>query len=212
MKRTRKGAAVLFLAAVLTLGQPSLGKLYGDTSALTAYTTERTEDKNWYVHTFTGGGSFLTSVNQGTITSRPGECDCSRRVYSGRGRVCERADVSETDGGTLYRFSEAGDVLHRDYGSGCRGKEPVRKVLFHHSVLAGDLGSAGGNFTGFGRTALPGGETPGRRQLHHNHSGGGCAPKTCVGDSGRGYGGGCAPQWQEHGLPERRSAAGAGFL
>ena len=71
MKRTRKGATVLFLAAVLTLGQPSLGKLYGDTSALTAYTTERTEDKSWYVHTFTGGGSFLTSVNQGTITSRP---------------------------------------------------------------------------------------------------------------------------------------------
>ena len=88
MKRTRKGAAVLFLAAVLTLGQPSLGKLYGDTSALTAYTTERTEDKSWYVHTFTGGGSFLTSVNQGTITSA-GERDCSRRVYGGRGRVCE---------------------------------------------------------------------------------------------------------------------------
>lgn len=32
------------------------GNCTGDTSALTAYTTERTEDKSWYVHTFTGGG------------------------------------------------------------------------------------------------------------------------------------------------------------
>ena len=108
MKRTRKGAAVLFLAAVLTLGQPSLGKLYGDTSALTAYTTERTEDKSWYVHTFTGGGSFLTSVNQGTITSRPVSVIVPAGFTVAGDEYVNRADVSETDGGTLYRFSEAG--------------------------------------------------------------------------------------------------------
>lgn len=109
----QKGAgmtAAAILALSLTVAPVCSPKVWAAQTQLSSYTSKKTSDDSWYVHTFDNSRYFfLTSVAKGAITSQPVTVTVpSNCTLSGSDELLKSAQTARTSSGMSYTFAQAG--------------------------------------------------------------------------------------------------------